>query len=65
MSFIVCKREKPFLGSGYLYEKILVRSFVMTELQSGLNTPKPIVDNPLIEFKKKYEIGETVVKRSL
>ena len=37
----------------------------MTELQSGLNTPTPIVENPHIEFRKKYENGETVVKRSL
>ena len=37
----------------------------MTELQSGLNTPTSIVENPFIKFRKKYENGETVVKSSL
>ncbi len=37
----------------------------MTELQSGLNKPTPIVDHPLIEFRQKYENGETLVKRGL
>ena len=37
----------------------------MAELQSGLNKPTPIVDHPLIEFRQKYENGETLVKRGL
>ena len=37
----------------------------MAELQSGLNTPKSIVENLFIKFRKKYENGETVVKSSL
>ena len=46
-------------------KKILARSFVMTELQSGRNTPTSIVENPFIKFREKYENGETVVKSSL
>ena len=37
----------------------------MTELQSGLNTSTPIINHPLIEFRQKYENGQTVIKRGL
>ena len=37
----------------------------MTELYSGLNTPTLFVDHRLIEFRQKYENGQTVVKRGL
>ena len=37
----------------------------MTGLQSGLQKPTHRNDHPLIEFRQKYENGQTVVKRGL